>query len=110
MRRKQVLADLGCRNTVFNAQAQSAISLLPRLRAAGVRRFRVELVDEPAAAVAPLLDAYRTALAEPSRVRELWRWLKDIPDSNGNAQGVTLGSLAVSEERTREEMKAPRLR
>jgi len=35
-----VLADMGCRNTVFSAKAQSAIRYLPRLRAAGLRHFR----------------------------------------------------------------------
>ena len=35
-----VIVDVGCRNTVFNAQAQSAASLVPELLARGVRRFR----------------------------------------------------------------------
>ncbi|MEJ7602530.1 MAG: DUF3656 domain-containing protein [Kofleriaceae bacterium] len=43
-----VVVDVGCRNTVFNAQAQSAASLVPALLAAGVSRFRVELVRETA--------------------------------------------------------------
>jgi putative protease len=39
-----VIVDVGCRNTVFNAQAQSAATLVPDLLARGVSRFRVELV------------------------------------------------------------------
>ena len=35
-----VLADMGCRNTVFNAQAQSGAEYVHELVAAGVRRFR----------------------------------------------------------------------
>ena len=40
-----VLADMGCRNTVFNAQAQSGAEYLPTMDAGP--HFRVELVDEP---------------------------------------------------------------
>lgn len=54
-----VVVDVGCRNTVFNAQAQSAAALVPRLLAAGVRRLRVELVRETAAETTRLLTAYR---------------------------------------------------
>ncbi|MFT3699879.1 MAG: DUF3656 domain-containing protein [Kofleriaceae bacterium] len=54
-----VNVDVGCRNTVFNAQAQSAASLVPDLLAAGVRRFRLELVRETAAETTRLFTAYR---------------------------------------------------
>jgi putative protease len=53
-----VLVDVGCRNTVFNAQAQSAAALVPRLLARGVRRFRVELVRESADETRRILTAY----------------------------------------------------
>jgi len=54
-----VVVDVGCRNTVFNAQAQSAASIVPELVARGVRRLRVELVRESAAETARVLAAYR---------------------------------------------------
>jgi len=54
-----VLVDVACRNTVFNAQAQSAASLVPELLAAGVRRFRVELVRESGDETARVFTAYR---------------------------------------------------
>ena len=57
-----VIVDVGCRNTVFNARAQSAAGCLPRLLAAGVRRFRVELVRENAAETAQVLRAYSDLL------------------------------------------------
>ena len=41
-----VIVDVGCRNTVFNAIAQSAAPLVPALLERGVRRFRVEFVWE----------------------------------------------------------------
>src|SRR6267378_2599207 len=53
-----VIVDVGCRNTVFNARAQSAAGCLPRLLGAGVRRFRVELVREGAAETERVLRAY----------------------------------------------------
>ena len=58
-----VVVDVGCRNTVFNAQAQSAAALVPDLLARGVRRFRVELVRETAAETTRVVDAYRRLVA-----------------------------------------------
>ncbi|MEO8554669.1 MAG: U32 family peptidase, partial [Kofleriaceae bacterium] len=53
-----VNVDVGCRNTIFNAQAQSAAALVPDLIAAGVRRLRVELVRESAGEAVRLYGAY----------------------------------------------------
>jgi len=53
-----VVVDVGCRNTVFNAQAQSAAALVPELLARGVRRFRLELVRESAEETARVFTAY----------------------------------------------------
>lgn len=58
-----VVVDVGCRNTVFNAQAQSAAGLVPELLARGVRRFRLELVRESAAETTRIFDAYRRLVA-----------------------------------------------
>jgi putative protease len=58
-----VSVDVGCRNTVFNAQAQSAASLVPELLTAGVRRFRIELVRESAREAATLYRAYAALVA-----------------------------------------------
>ena len=57
-----LVADVGCRNTVFNARAQSAARLLPKLRAAGVITCRVELLRQSAAETVSLLDSYASAL------------------------------------------------
>jgi putative protease len=53
-----VVVDVGCRNTVFNAQAQSAAHLVPDLLARGVTRFRVELVRESADEARRVYDSY----------------------------------------------------
>jgi putative protease len=53
-----VLVDVGCRNTVFNAQAQSAAALVPELLSRGVTRFRIELVRESGDEARRVYDAY----------------------------------------------------
>ena len=58
-----VVVDVGCRNTVFNAQAQSAASLVPELLARGVQRLRVELVRETAAEARAVYTAYAALVA-----------------------------------------------
>ena len=88
-----VLADMGCRNTVFNAQAQSGAFYLPALLGAGYRSFRIELVDEPPGQVAALLDGYRDVLQGRQTPGELWSYLRSIPDAKGEPQGVEAGSL-----------------
>jgi putative protease len=57
-----VVVDVGCRNTVFNALAQSAAPLVHELVELGVRRFRVEFVWERADEVERTLTAYRRLL------------------------------------------------
>lgn len=126
-----MLADQGCRNTVFNASAQTGLPFLPSLLAAGLGTFRIELVDEPAQHVAPLLEAYRRALDAAGAVaaqrgqrgqppaqavrarkewegaqRDAWALLAALPDANGRAHGAGLGSLEVRGERGVGEMKA----
>lgn len=86
---------MGCRNTVFNAQAQSGVHHLPALRQAGVACFRVELVDEPADRVVPLLEGYRAVLAGARSARSLWEELGDVGG----------GSLDVRLERERESLR-----
>ena len=42
-----VKADVGCRNTVFNALAQTGAEYVARMLALGVRHFRIEFLNEP---------------------------------------------------------------
>ncbi|KAG2496534.1 hypothetical protein HYH03_005358 [Edaphochlamys debaryana] len=100
-----VLADMGCRNTVFNAKAQSGVFHLRDLLRAGFRTVRVELVDEAPEAVAPLLEGYRDVILGRRGPGDLWRYLSTLPDANGNAHGVDAGSLAPAQERARGAMK-----
>jgi putative protease len=85
-----VVADAGCRNTVYNAVAQSAAEFLPRMRALGLRHFRVELLRETAAQVGPLLGQYARVLAGLDDGRGTWRHLQAL-----NQLGVTRGTLSL---------------
>lgn len=83
-------ADVGCRNTLFNATPQTAAEFLPRLVARGVRNLRVEFLDDSPAAVAKTLNLYREAAAGLRDGKTLWRELRAT-----NQYGVTRGPLAV---------------
>jgi len=83
-----VLADTGCRNTVFNSVAQSAAEYLPRMQALGLCHFRVELLRETSEQVAPLLETYARVLAGRDDGRRTWRSLQAL-----NQLGVTRGTL-----------------
>jgi putative protease len=86
-----VVADAGCRNTVFNAFAQTAAEFVPRMLALGLRHFRVELLRETAEQVPPLLDRYARVLAGLEDGRTTWRHLRVL-----NQLGVTRGTLQAT--------------
>ena len=69
-------ADVGCRNTLFNAVPQTAAEYLPRLVARGARNLRVEFLDDAPTAVGRTLGLYRDALAGAREARTLWKDLK----------------------------------
>jgi putative protease len=85
-----VLPDTGCRNTVFNGVPQSAAEYVGRMRAAGVRWFRVDLLRESPAEVGPLLARYARVVAGRDDGRETWRQLRAV-----NQLGVTRGTLQL---------------
>ncbi len=53
-----VIVDVGCRNTVFNARAQTAASLAPALLSRGVGGLRIEFVWETRAQAADVIAAW----------------------------------------------------
>jgi len=81
-------ADVGCRNTLYNAVPQSAAEAVPALLARGVRRFRVEFLDESVEEIGRVVRAYRDLLAGMLTGREVWTLLKAA-----NRVGVTRGTL-----------------
>jgi len=81
-------ADAGCRNTVFNARAQTGAEFAARLIELGVRQFRVEFVNESPAEVTRTLARYQSLLRGEITGTELWRELR-----LHNQLGVTRGQL-----------------
>jgi collagenase-like PrtC family protease len=94
-----VLADMGCRNTVFSAQAQSGIYSLKDWADAGIGWMRIELVDEHNDDAIKIIDGYKGVLSGRESPRDIWDSLKSIRDSNGRMGGVSLGSLRNTAER-----------
>jgi len=94
-----VLADMGCRNTVFSSEAQSGVHSLKEWSEAGVGTLRVELVDEGEDDVKKIVQGYVDVLRGEERASKIWESLKDIRDSNGRAGGVSHGSLRNTMER-----------
>ncbi|TVR05089.1 MAG: U32 family peptidase [Deltaproteobacteria bacterium] len=86
-----VLVDVGCRNTVFNAKAQSAARWYPGFVEAGVRRFRVELVWESREESERVLRAYRALVAGEIEPAEAVRRV-----AAHEQFGVTSGTMAVA--------------
>ncbi len=89
-RRHPVVADVGCRNTVFGAEAQHASAHLERWQGAGIRHFRLEFVHEDAEQVREIYEAFAAALAGKKKPSELQRQL-----SRYYPEGLTEGSLFV---------------
>ncbi len=81
-------ADAGCRNTLFNSRAQTGAEYAQELLALGVRRFRIEFVDEDASTVKRTLEKYQALLNGEISGSELWSDLKVL-----NQLGVTRGTL-----------------
>ena len=85
-------ADVGCRNTVFNAQAQTGAEYVERMLALGVRHFRLEFLNETPEQVAQTIAKYRQLLRGEISGSRLWRELKLF-----NQLGVTRGQMAQPE-------------
>jgi len=87
-----VMADVGCRNTVFGAEVQEASRQLEAWRQAGIRHFRLEFVHESGEEVTQIGRLFADALAGTLPAVELTRRLQRLAP-----QGTTEGSLFVPE-------------
>jgi putative protease len=83
-----VKADVGCRNTVFNALAQTGAEYVSRMIELGVRHFRVEFLNETPEQVTQTISKYHRLLRGEITGTELWRELKLM-----NQLGVTRGQI-----------------
>jgi U32 family peptidase len=85
-----VMADVGCRNTVFGAEAQEASAHLEGWLDAGIAHYRLEFVHESGAELTAVAEAFGSALAGRISSSQLAAKLRQIAP-----QGVTEGSLFV---------------
>ncbi|MBK1792210.1 peptidase U32 family protein [Persicirhabdus sediminis] len=83
-------ADVGCRNTLFNSKAQTGARYFEQMRATGLKRFRIDLLNEDAAEAAEVITAYRELFANPVDGAKLWHQLNAM-----EKLGVTEGTLEV---------------
>jgi putative protease len=87
-----VKADVGCRNTVFNALAQTGAEYVTRMQELGVKHFRLEFLNETPEQVAQTIGKYRQLLRGEIAGAQLWRELKLM-----NQLGVTRGQIGGRE-------------
>jgi putative protease len=81
-------ADVACRNTLYNAAAQSGAEITADLIGAGVGWLRIELLEEQASETKRTIDLYQRLIAGKIDGREVWKQL----DAH-NRVGVTRGTL-----------------
>ena len=82
-------ADVGCRNTLFNAVAQTGAQFFPGLMQAGLRHYRVELLEQSRSDSARILRTYQSLLDGRRGGEDIWRELKAQ-----SQLGVTRGTMA----------------
>jgi U32 family peptidase len=89
-REHPVMADVGCRNTVFGAEAQTAARYLDQMMDSGISHYRLEFVHESARTLRQVVGAFQDYFARriPSTLLDD-RLQKIVP------QGTTEGSLFV---------------
>ena len=90
--RHPVKADAGCRNTVFNARAQTGAEYFERLSRLGLRKFRLEFLEEEPAQVRATIRQYQRLMAGEISGETLWRELKLT-----HQLGVTRGAMERAE-------------
>jgi putative protease len=88
-----VVADVGCRNTVFGAEAQEASAHIDSWRKAGIHHYRLEFVHESAHQVKHVTAAFQAFLAGRINAGKLGSELDLYAPA-----GVTEGSLFVPQD------------
>ncbi len=89
-RQHPVMADVGCRNTVFGAEVQSAAKFLDEMRSAGIRHFRCEFVHQDETTTRAVCESFLEYFADTISSLQLQRQLSDFSPA-----GTTDGSLYV---------------
>lgn len=92
-REHPVIADVGCRNTVFGAQPQVASLHLDQLIGSGIHDYRLEFVHESADTVRKVASEFQAYFAGTIKAVELDQRLYRLAP-----QGTTEGSLFVPDD------------
>ena len=82
-------ADVGCRNTLFNAVPQTGARYFTALKHVGLRHFRVELLEQTGAEASRIIRTYQDLLLSQRGGEDIWRDLKAQ-----SQLGVTRGTMA----------------
>ena len=82
-----LLADAGCRNTLFNGRAQTGAGFFRDFRRQGLFRFRVELLDDSPEKTRLLVSRYRGLLDGACTAARLIREL-DVAEQLGTTEGT----------------------
>lgn len=80
-------ADVGCRNTLFHAVPQSGAGFFREFHEAGLRHYRIELLEESAEDAGRIIRSYQSLLSGEIDGATLWKDLKAR-----NQIGVTRGT------------------
>ncbi len=81
-------SDEGCRNTLFNGQAQTAARYVEGMRRGGLARFRLELLEESPEQTRELISLYRSLLHGKLDAEEMMQKLHLL-----DRIGVTEGTI-----------------
>jgi len=84
----RLMADVGCRNTLFNGRAQTGARFFEELRGTGLAKFRIELLDEDDLGSLRTIRAYQDLLSGKSSATTLLDNVKAF-----EKLGVTEGTL-----------------
>ncbi|MFC5050269.1 DUF3656 domain-containing protein [Rubritalea spongiae] len=85
-----LMADVGCRNTLFNGRAQTGARFYDEVRATGLSRYRIDFLNEDATATSLTLQAYQQLISKKTDGHLLWQDLGIM-----EKLGVTEGTLEV---------------
>ncbi|HTD68751.1 MAG TPA: DUF3656 domain-containing protein, partial [Candidatus Limnocylindria bacterium] len=85
-------ADAGCRNTLFNAKAQTGADYVAKMLELGTRQFRIEFLNETPDEVLQTIAMYRRLLRGEVKGADVWRELK-----LRSQLGVTRGQMERAE-------------
>ncbi len=71
-----ILADAGCRNTIFNGRIQTVCEYYEELHSIGLRRFRIEFVQETPEEILFILSLYKQLIKKEISGSQTWDHLR----------------------------------